>query len=190
MKTLAVLALLTGTAVADPVLRGGALGGVDTAAPGNKEDGVTFGAGWRYEAFTAELDYAYLDYDGSTGVGGYTQRIGVLAQAALFHPARCEKGDHYCPHVDLDLGVGRRWINWTPSAYSLAADNDMNTVTKVGSEYQVGVSVNMGLRLSLHYVVFKPDEATTEISCRGTCPMRTVGNDTGLLLEASFAWGG
>ena len=186
MRSLALVIVLAGTANAGPVVRAGAVGGYDTAAPGHREDGLALGLGYRYDGLTAEVDYAYLDYDGSTGVGGGTQRIGLLAQARLAS-ATCQHGE-ICPHLDLDVGAAERWVHWTPGSGvpGIATAPD---VERHGHELLIGASANMGWHLSLHYVLFKPD-AAPGFSCRGICPMQTTGNDVGLLLEASFVIGG
>src|SRR5512140_1042081 len=111
MRTLLFVAALAGTAYAGPVVRFGTTGGTDTSAPGGKDDGVDFGAGFRSGAFTATLDYAYLDYDGTMGIGGGSHRLGVLLQAT-FARSRCTAGEVYCPHFDVEAGVGRRWLHW------------------------------------------------------------------------------
>jgi hypothetical protein len=187
MRILAIVALLGGTAAAGPVVRGGAVGGYDTAAPGHHEDGLALGLGYRYDGLTAELDYAYLDYDGSTGVGGNTQRIGALGQAKLFSFA-CHPGGEVCPHMDLDVGAARRTVHWTPAPNVLGAPS--TSVDRAGRELRLGVSANFGLHLALHYVLFQPDDPMPAFSCRGSCPMRVSGDDRGVLLEASFVWGG
>ena len=168
MRTLAIVVVLAGTASAGPVVRVGAIGGYDTAAPGHHEDGLTVGVGYRYDGLTTELDYAYLDYDGSTGVGGWTQRVGALAQARLVSMA-CSHGE-VCPHLDLDVGAAERWVHWTPNG--LGAVN----VDRRGRELRLGVSANFGLHLALHYVLFQPDATPGPgFSCRGTCPMNVTG---------------
>ncbi len=183
MRTLAIVALLGGTAGAGPVLRAGAVGGYDTAAPGHHEDGLALGVGYRYDGLTAELDYAYLDYDGSTGVAGGTQRVGALAQARLLS-ASCH-GDEVCPHIDLDVGAAQRWVHW--QAASPIGVLDSASADRHGRELQFGLSATFGLHFSLHYVLFEPDAAPSYV-CRGSCPMQVTGNDTGVLLEASFVW--
>jgi hypothetical protein len=187
MRTFAIVALLAGTATAGPVVRVGAVGGYDTAAPGHREDGIALGLGYRYDGLTAELDYAYLDYDGSTGIAGGTQRMGVLGQARLLQMT-CAAGE-VCPHLDLDVGAAQRWVRWTPSGPGMLGAAAQPTTERRGRELMIGASANFGWHLSLHYVLFQPDEGPQYV-CRGTCPMRTTGNDTGLLLEASFAFGG
>ena len=186
MRLLASLVILAGTAHAEPVLRVGAVGGYDTAAPGHREDGLALGVGYRYDGLTAELDYAYLDYDGSTGVGGGTHRAGALAQARLLSMT-CQQGE-VCPHLDLDVGAAERWVRWDPGPGMIGAVT-ASPIERHGRELSLGVSANFGWRLALHYVLFQPDAAPT-FSCRGTCPMRVTGDDVGVLLEASFVIGG
>jgi len=111
MRSLVVIAALAGTAAAGPVLRIGSVGGTDTSAPGGRDDGITAGAGFRSGIFTAEVDYTYLSYDGTTGVGGDSHRVGGLLQAAVLQQ-HCHNGESYCPHVDIEAGMGRRWIEW------------------------------------------------------------------------------
>ena len=187
MRSLAIVALLAGTATAGPVVRVGAVGGYDTAAPGHREDGIALGLGYRYDGLTAELDYAYLDYDGSTGIGGGTQRMGLLGQARLLQQT-CKDGE-VCPHLDLDVGAAQRWVHWTPQGPGMLGSAAQATTERHGRELMIGVSANFGWHLSLHYVLFQPEAGPT-FACRGTCPMQTTGNDAGLLLEASFAFGG
>ncbi len=182
----AVLAAATTPAVAGPVLRLGMVGGYDTTAPGRHDDGFAFGAGYRWDAITAQLDYAYLDYDGSYGVGGGSQRLGALVQARLAH-LDCHAGEAYCPHFDLELGGSRRWVHWEPQA--MMQDLIPRSIDRAGRQLEIGLSSNFGWHLAVHYFVFKPDPGP-EIVCRGTCPMQVTGDDTGVMLEASFAIGG
>jgi len=187
MRSLAIVLALAGTASAGPVLRVGAVGGYDTSAPGHKEDGLAMGVGYRAGGFTAQLDYAYLDYDGSTGVGGGSSKLGILL-GAQFHRMECVSEP--CPHFDVDVGAGRRSISWVPGTNSVLSSQ--NTIDRSGKELLLGLSVTMGWRFALHYVVFKPDEAMGPVAvCRGTCPMKVDGgDDNALLLEVSFAYGG
>ncbi|MGE5184829.1 MAG: hypothetical protein ACM31C_22310 [Acidobacteriota bacterium] len=191
MRAVAIVAALVATAtsvpaLAGPVLRGGAIGGYDTTAPGQRDDGFVFGAGYRWDVITAELEYAYLDYDGSSGVGGGSQRLGALLQAKLAH-LECHAHEAYCAHFDLDLAASRRWVHWEPQA--TMQDLLPRPIDRAGRELELGISANVGWRLALHYFVFKPDPAP-EVVCRGTCPMQVTGDDTGVMLEASFAVGG
>lgn len=185
MRSLAIVLALAGTASAGPVLRVGMVGGYDTSAPGHKEDGLALGVGYRTGAFTAQLDYAYLDYDGSTGVSGSSSKLGILL-GATFHRMECVSEP--CPHFDLDVGAGRRSISWAPGANSVLASD--NTIDRQGKEVLVGLSVTMGWRFALHYVVFKPDDLMQTVACRGSCPMQVQGDDHAVMLEASFAYGG
>lgn len=186
MRILVLVAFLLGTASAGPVLRVGAVGGYDTSAPGHREDGYVLGAGYRSGPLTAELDYAYLDYDGSTGVAGGANRIGALLQTRLVS-ATCRPGAT-CPHLDFDLGAGRRWVRWEPGQ-NMQVPNTDPVIERQGRELSIGLSANFGWHLALHYVLFQPD-AGPQISCRGVCPMQVRGDDTGVLFEASFAFGG
>jgi hypothetical protein len=178
----------SGTVHSGPVIRVGAVGGWDSAAPGGREDGIALGAGYRMGGFTGELDYAYLDYDGTTGVGGGTTRYGVLLQALLLS-ATCDPG-RVCTHLDLDVGAAERSIHWepTPGMSTLAT---AAPIDRQGRELRLGASLTFGWHLALHYVLFQPDPVPgSDLVCRGVCPMQTRGTDNGLLLEVSFAWGG
>ena len=110
MRTVAlvILAALEMPAMAGPVVRIGVVGGYDASAPGHREDGIAAGVGYKYGPWTAELDLSYLEYDGSAGVGGGASRAGILVQHELLRRQPCENGT--CPHIDLDLGIGRRWV--------------------------------------------------------------------------------
>ena len=175
-------------ATAEPVGRIGAVGGYDASAPGHREDGLAAGAGYRYGPWTAELDYSYLQYDGSTGVGGGAHRAGVLMQHLLY-AGRCSEGT--CPHIDLDLGLGYRWVSWEYDRSNLGVA--ASPLSFRGRELEVGFSANFLLHLALHYVVFEPESATLSVSCRSTrgcSPMLPSIGHVGVLLEASFALGG
>lgn len=186
MRIVGIIVVLAGTASAGPLLRVGAVGGYDTAAPGHREDGLALGVGYRYDGLTAELDYAYLDYDGSTGVGGASQRVGVLGQARLLSMT-CQPNE-VCPHLDLDVGLAQRWVRWEPTSTTMLGATA--PLEHHGRELSLGVSANFGWRLALHYVLFEPAaDAGPTFTCRGTCPMRVVGNDVGVLFEASFVLG-
>lgn len=189
---LALVALGLGmqTASAGPVARLGAVGGYDETAPANRADGLAAGAGYRFGPWTAEVDFSYLQYDGSQGVGGGTTRAGVLLQHEIY-AGKCEEGT--CPHVDLDLGVGYRWVNWQfdQQGYGPTAA----PVNFRGRELELGLSANFLLHLALHYVLFEPQSDTLEVACRSTqggCTRSTlpsIGN-VGVMFEASFVLGG
>jgi hypothetical protein len=187
MRSLLILAVLGGTATAGPVGRVGLVGGFDTSAPGHREDGIALGAGYRYEGLTAQLDFAYLDYDGSSGVGGGATRLGALLQARLLQ-AHCHRDEAVCPHFDLDVAAGRRHVSWDLGA-DAASYGVTSTVERSGRELGIGVSATFGWHFSLHYVMFQPDPGP-QFSCRGTCPMQVTGSDKGVLFEASFVLGG
>jgi hypothetical protein len=192
MRSLVVIVALAGTASAGPVLRLGTVGGTDSSAPGDRESGFAAGAGYRSGGFTAELDYAYLDYDGSEGIGGGSHRLGVLLQATVLQ-SHCKRDEVYCPHIDLEAGAGRRWIHWENDTSSSMYSLMQNTVDRQGRDLRVGISANFGLRFALDYFVFHPDDGTANVSCRSTsggCPMQVSGDDHGVLLEVSFAIGG
>ena len=178
------------TAVAGPVLRIGAVGGYDASAPNQKEDGLAAGVGYRMGPWTAEADYSYLDYDGTNGVGGGAHRAGVLVQRAIYQ-APCEEGA--CPHVDLDLGVGYRWVDWTFDKSGLGTV--AAPISFSGREFEVGLSANFLVHLALHYVVFEHASDAMDTACRstkgcsGSANLPSIGN-VGVLLEASFALGG
>jgi hypothetical protein len=190
MRTLAVLVALAGTATAGPVFRVGMVGGYDSSAPGHKEDGLALGAGYWWGPVTAELAYSYLDYNPANGIGGGANRLGGLLQARLAS-MDCHKGA--CPHFDLDLGAGWRWLEWQPGSMSSSTGNDALVgapIDRSGREVTIGVSGTFGWHFALHYVAFKPDDTGPTIVCRGSCPMRVSGSDDAVLLEASFVIGG
>ena len=193
MRSLVVIAALAGTAAAGPVVRIGSVGGTDTSAPGGRDDGITAGAGFRSGIFTAEIDYTYLSYDGTTGIGGDSHRVGGLLQAAVLQQ-HCRGGESYCPHVDIEAGMGRRWIEWQIERSGFEFNNlPGSTIDRTGTDYRIGLSVNMGLRFGVHYFVFKPDSGMPDISCRtttGGCPMQVDGNEHGVMFEAAIAIGG
>jgi hypothetical protein len=108
------------------------------------------------------------------------------------HSHNCTQGDRYCPHFDLEVGAGRRWITWENDKSANGSGLLMSAVERHGMDYRVGVSVNFGLRFSLAYFAFHPEGDAPQISCRSTvggCPMQVDGTDHGVLLEASFALG-
>ncbi len=194
MKIVALITAVSATAAAGPVARFGAVGGYDTSAPGNRDDGMAAGLGWRQDWITAELDYAWLDYDGTdqinaTPIGGNANHLGVLLQARLIN--RGCPSSYICNHLDLDLGTGERWVHWQPEPVGLAI-NTPPPVNLRGSDYTVGLSINVGWHFAVHYVVFKPDVSTVQTVCRGTCPMQSAmsGDDRAVMFEASFVVGG
>ena len=194
MRSILVIAALAGTAHADGVVvRVGTLGGTDSPAPGGRDDGFAGGAGYRAGNLTGELVYDYLDYDGTSGIGGGSHRVGGQLQYAVAHSHNCRQGDSYCPHLDLEAGVGRRWIKWENDRSSNAFSLMTTTAERQGMDYRVGVSVNFGLRFALEYFAFHPDSGDPSVVCRSTstggCPMQVDGTDHGVLLEASFALG-
>lgn len=185
MRSLGIVALLAGSATAGPVLRGGVVGGYDTSAPGHREDGLALGAGYHLGPVTAELDYAYLDYDTTEGIGGGASQLGVLLQAKLLS-LRCRPGS-VCQHVDLDLGIGRRWVTWQPGEESQTPSFAPATEHQ-GRMVELGISFNFALHFALHYVAFDPDRGPQAI-CRGECPMQVTGSDHGVLFEISLVIG-
>ena len=100
--------------------------------------------------------------------------------------ATCRPGT-ICPHLDLDVQVGRRWVTWQPDDVYFRP-NTMPAIERQGRELEVGVSATFGWHFALHYMVFAPDPGP-EVLCRGTCPMQTRGTDTGLLFEAAWVFG-
>ena len=180
---------LAETAHADPVVRIGAVGGYDTSAPGNRDDGLTVAAGYRFGRVTLEAEYSDLDYDGTAGFGGGAQRFGGLIQT-LIASAKCEPGQ-VCPHLDLDLGVGERWVHWQPAQnLGYEAGSIMTTIDHQGREVSAGLSATFAWHFSLHYVVFQPDtDNQLSAICRGICPMRVQGNAPGVMFEASYVIG-
>jgi len=191
MRIFLALAALGGTAVAGPVGRIGTVGGYDASSPSHRSDGLALGAGYYFGPVTTELAYSYLDYNAADGIGGGAHRLGALVQTKLFQMT-CEAG-RVCPHFDLDLGIGYRWLHWEPGSMSTYDANNASvapTVDHQGKEVTAGVSATFGWHFALHYVVFTPDDNQPTFTCRGVCPMKTTGNNDALLLEASFAWGG
>ncbi len=186
MRSLLIVGLLAGTAAAGPVLRGGVVGGYDTSAPGNREDGLALGAGYRYGPLTVELDYQYLEYNGADGVGGGASQLGVLLQGRMWS-ATCRPGVT-CPHLDLDLGAGRRSVRWEPGREAQVPVYAPPTEVD-GRVLEIGPSMTMGWHYSLHYVVFQPDPGPT-FACRGACTMQSNASDRGVLLEISYTIGG
>lgn len=177
--------------MAGPVARVGMVGGYDASSPSHKDDGLALGAGYYFGPVTTELAYSYLDYNAADGIGGGAHRLGALVQTKLLS-AQCEKG-RVCPHFDLDLGVGYRWLHWEPGSMSTYATNNALTAPAVdhqGREVTVGVSATFGWHIALHYVVFQPENDQPTFTCRGICPMTTTGNSDAVMLEASFALGG
>ena len=189
MRSLLIVGLLAGSATAGPVLRGGVVGGYDTSAPGQREDGLSLGAGYRFAPLTVELDYAYLDYDTTDGIGGGASQLGMLLQAQLVSP-RCRPRE-VCPHFDLDLGVGWRWLTWQPGLDS-GTPSFAPAIEHQGRMVELGISGNFGWHYALHYVVFDPvSEMGPPVICRGQCPMHVSGgSDHGVLFEISYVIGG
>jgi hypothetical protein len=186
MRSMAIVVALAGTASAGPVVRIGVIGGYDATAPGHRDDGLVAAAGYAMGPLTAELQYAYLDYDGSDGVEGSSQRAGLLLQARL---ATLKSREHEpSSHVDLDVGVGERWVHWEPGhdmPYPVVAP----PIDRHGREVSLGVSATFGWRWALEYVLFRPD-AGPMFTCRGTCPMQQQGDASAVLLEVGWVFGG
>jgi hypothetical protein len=189
MRALVVVATFLGAAAASagPVARGGMIGGYDTSAPGHKEDGLALGVGYRFGWLTTELDYAYMEYDDTTGFGGGANHAGLLLQAQLFSAPR--RLGYTRPHFDFDLGAGWRWLHWQPESPGINGFKYSERPTaRHGRELVAGLSANFGVRLALHFVLFQP-EVGPPISCRGSCPMQVSGDELGVLFEASFVVG-
>ena len=196
LKVVAIVVALAGTAAAGPMARFGAVGGYDGSAPGNRDDGIAAGLGWRHDWVTAELDYAWLDYDGTdrigdslNPIGGNANHFGVLVQARLIN--RGCPSSYICNHLDLDLGAGERWVHWQPEPVGLGINTPPPTDWH-GADYTIGLSINVGWHFAIHYVVFKPDQSSLTTVCRGSCPMQTLskGDDNAVMFEASFVVGG
>ena len=186
MRHLLLVIAFTGVVSAGPLARLGGVGGYDTSAPGHHDDGVGIAVGYRFDRITLVGDFAYLDYDKSEGYGGGATRYGAMLQTMLVS-SHCNEGVG-CSHLDFDVGIGHRSVRWEPAEMGFATASDP-TVEREGAEYRVGFSATfMPLHFGLHYVLFKPD-AGPEVLCRGTCPMRTTGNDPGVLLDATFVVG-
>ncbi|HEY1553750.1 MAG TPA: hypothetical protein VGF94_02895 [Kofleriaceae bacterium] len=198
MRSLLIAGLLAGVttvASADPygnvTGRVAAVGGYDTSAPGNRDDGVSAALGYRYDRFSALGEYSWLDYDGTAGFGGGAQQVDGLFQAEVVR-AHCDRRAEKCPHLDIDLGYGRRWVEWSTqqSLGYTPGMTQLGTIDHQGSVVELGLSASFGLHFSLHYVVFTPDPDTSlGTLCRGVCPMRVQGNAPGLMFEAGFAFG-
>jgi hypothetical protein len=183
------VALSSSVAFADgPVGRVGVVGGYDQSAPAHREDGLATAVGYRMGPWTGGAEYSYLEYDGSSGVGGGAHRAGLFVQHSIYQ-AKCEQGT--CPHVDFDLGAGYRWVNWNFDQTGVGVI--AQPVSFKGREVQIGLSADFFMHIALHYVVFDPEGDTMEVACRSTrgCgqTLPSIGH-AGLMLEASFALGG
>jgi hypothetical protein len=195
MRSLLIVGMLAGVASADPyggvTGRFAAVGGYDTSAPGNRDDGVDAAVGWHYGRFTAFAEYAYLDYDGTAGFGGDAQQVDGLLQTQIAR-MHCTARDETCPHFDVDLGYGRRWVEWSAvqSLGYMPGASQLGTIDHQGSVLLAGLSATFLLHFSLHYVVFTPDQdSNLSAICRGVCPMRVQGNAPGVMFEAGFQFG-
>ncbi len=185
MRSMAILVALAGTAGAGPVARLGVTGGYDATAPGHRDDGIAAGAGYSFGVLTAELEYAYLEYDGADGVEGMSQRAGLLLQARL---ATLKSRAHEpSSHVDFDVGIGERWVHWEPGK-DMPYPNVAPPIDRHGREVSLGVSATFGWRWALEYVLFTPD-AGPMFTCRGTCPMQQQGDASAVLLEVGWQFG-
>jgi len=186
VRSLALVVALAGSAAAGPVARVGVIGGLDATAPGHRDDGIAVGAGYRFGVLTAALEYAYLDYDGSDGVGGSSQRAGFVLQAQLFTFNSREPEPR--SHFDFEVGAGERWVHWEPGHDQLWPST-MPPIDRHGREVSLGVSATFGWRWALRYVLFQPD-AGPMFTCRGTCPMQQQGAASAVLLDIGLQFGG
>jgi len=185
VRSFAIVALLASAAHAEPVARLGMVGGYDESAPAHQEDGFIAAGGYRAGAFTATLEGSLVDYSGSGAFTGGANRVGALAQLRIVS-ARCSDR---CPHVDLDAGVGYRWLHWEPHEYVSYGLYDHPSLTREGAELAIGVSATFGWHFSLHYVLFDP-RAPPSFACRGVCMAPPTDPSSAVLLEAGWAFGG
>ena len=184
---MAVVALLASSARAGPVVKLGAVGGYDEAAPAHQEDGFLVAGGYRGGALTVTAEASYLDFAGSGAFAGAANRVGAVGQLRVVSARR--DANRPPPHLDLDVGAGYRWLHWQIASTHDNPLIDRSGLTREGAELVAGLSATFGvLHMSLHYVLFDPRSPPPYI-CRGTCTQPPSSSSSSLLFEASFVFG-